>query len=286
MTAVLGAAISRRDSGPLYLDIRDIFVDTIGDVLPREAVWLAKPVFSALERFAISRAIAVNLVSEGFAEYFQSRYPSSRLTFFSNGIDPEFLQEPVTSPDMAPGNPLSVLYAGNIGQGQGLHLIVPALAERLLGRAVLKMIGDGGRRPQLEKALADAGSSNVKLVPPMVRDRLIEEYRRADILFMHLNSHAAFTKVLPSKIFEYAATGKPILAGVAGHAAQFLRDNVENAAVFRPCDVDDAMRAIGTLSLKSISRTDFVRRFAREAVSREMAQDVSRLAGTRSPAGD
>ena len=282
MTAVLGAAISSRESQPLYLDIRDIFVDTIGDVLPRGAVWLAKPFFSALERFAVTRAIGVNLVSEGFTEYFRSRYPSSRLTFFSNGIDPEFLQESVTpTVDVAPGDPLTVLYAGNIGEGQGLHLIVPPLARRLLGRAVLRVIGDGGRRAQLEKALVAAGSSNVTLVPPMIRDKLIEEYRSADILFMHLNAHSAFRKVLPSKIFEYAATGKPILAGVAGHAAQFLRDNVENAAVFRPCDVDDAVRAMDTLSLKSVSRSDFVKRFARDAVAREMAQDVSLLARAR-----
>jgi len=31
----------------------------------------------------------------------------------------------------------------------------------------------------------------------------------ADVLFLHLNAYKAFEKVLPSKIFEYAATGRP-----------------------------------------------------------------------------
>jgi hypothetical protein len=34
MTAALGALIARRKRARLYLDIRDIFVDTIGDVSP------------------------------------------------------------------------------------------------------------------------------------------------------------------------------------------------------------------------------------------------------------
>lgn len=40
MTAVLGASIARSRKVPLYLDIRDIFVDTIQDILPR---WLGRP---------------------------------------------------------------------------------------------------------------------------------------------------------------------------------------------------------------------------------------------------
>ena len=48
MTAVLGAHVARRQKIPLYLDIRDIFVYTIQDILPR---WLARPmggIFSSM----------------------------------------------------------------------------------------------------------------------------------------------------------------------------------------------------------------------------------------------
>ena len=48
------------------------------------------------------------------------------------------------------------------------------------------------------------------------------------ILFIHLNAYPAFEKVLPSKIFEYAATGKPILAGVSGYSADFIRNNLKD----------------------------------------------------------
>ena len=78
MTAALGAFIARRKHATLYLDIRDIFVDTISDLLLSKLSWIAKPGFSALERWTIGRAARVNLVSRGFEKYFSSRYPMER----------------------------------------------------------------------------------------------------------------------------------------------------------------------------------------------------------------
>ncbi len=135
MTAALGAWISRRTGACLYLDIRDIFVDTIKDVLPKRFARVAKPLFSVLEGWTMRRASKINLVSAGFGEYFSTRYPRQPYSFFTNGIDDEFLPEalPLAAPAQEKsGKILSVLYAGNIGEGQGLHTILPPLAARML----------------------------------------------------------------------------------------------------------------------------------------------------------
>jgi glycosyltransferase involved in cell wall biosynthesis len=279
MTAVLGAWIARREHAKLYLDIRDIFVETIGDVLRPAVASLVSPVLSLLERYAIRRADHLNLVSEGFAPYFQKRYPHIQPTYFTNGIDPEFLgpmpAQPITTVSTAPAR---VLYAGNIGEGQGLHQVIPALALRMRDRVRFRVIGDGGRREALQAAVKNAGCSNVELLPPMGRDQLIQEYLDADVLFLHLNDLAAFEKVLPSKIFEYAATGKPIWAGVAGYAARFLEQNVENSAVFRPCAADEAMAVFNRLRLGLTPRIEFRERFSRQRITAAMADDLLRLA--------
>ena len=120
MTAVLGAWVARKKRIPLYLDIRDIFVDTIKDVLPRHVAMLAKPVFSLLEWWVINRASKVNLVSQGFAEYFSTRYPKQKFSYFTNGIDSEFLSIPVLEPGVRTRDVVEVLYAGNLGEGNGL----------------------------------------------------------------------------------------------------------------------------------------------------------------------
>lgn len=277
MTAVLGSVVARWKRAPLYLDIRDIFVDTIGDVLSKRAIAVVKPIFVALEKVSLRRARRVNLVSEGFLDYFRERYPQLTYSLFSNGVDPEFMSGFDGAGDTVSGlsgKPIVVLYAGNMGEGQGLHAIIPKLAEKMGDRIRFRLIGDGGRRSMLDRTIRASGVRNVELIDPVSRLRLIEEYRTADVLFLHLNDYDAFKKVLPSKIFEYAATGKPIWAGVAGFAERFLRREVRNAAVFEPGNVNDAVTAFGTLELAFVSRREFVARYSREAISRDMADDI------------
>lgn len=280
MTAILGAYLSKRIGSKLYLDIRDIFVDTIKDALPKKIAYMIKPLFSILEWWAIQRASKINLVSEGFFPYFRKRYPKKEFSLFTNGIDQEFVEnKPILA---APCNSrvLSVVYAGNMGEGQGLHAIIPDLAQRFVGRLQFKLIGDGGRKQKLLAALAAAGCTNVEIFPPVSRDELVKIYQSADVLFLHLNDYDAFRKVLPSKVFEYGALGKPVWAGVAGHAADFVKRNITNSAVFMPCDADDAVNSFEYLELITQPREDFVEKFARVNIMREMAIDIISVAAT------
>ena len=265
MTATLGAWIARRKRARLYLDIRDLFVDTIQEVLPSGPAWPARMLFAQLESWTMRRADRINLVSRGFEDYFRSHYADRSLASFSNGIDAEFLSPTPPAVPAASGRArdgaVTILYAGNIGEGQGLHEVLPQLSTALKGRARFVVIGDGGRRAALERALT--GVDNVELRAPMARPELLQAYRAADVLFLHLGTKRAFEKVLPSKVFEYAALGKPVLAGVAGYAARFIREEVANAAVFPPANVAEAVRGFESLELVDRPRPEFVAKYAR-----------------------
>jgi len=274
MTAILGAYVSKRRKSKLYLDIRDIFVDTIRDVLPKKARWFISPVFSILEGWVIRSAVGINLVSAGFLPYFRERYSKKKFFIFTNGIDDEFIGHQASENLISKSNLLNIVYAGNIGEGQGLHSIIPELARRFSDRMHFKIIGDGGRRSQLASAVKSLGCSNVEILPPVNRNELIEIYQKADVLFLHLNDYAAFRKVLPSKIFEYGALGKPIWAGVAGYAAEFIKENLNNSAVFMPCDVEEAHKSFDNLELATRPRDDFVEKFSRAKIMKNLAANI------------
>ncbi|WP_219095346.1 glycosyltransferase family 4 protein [Pseudomonas sp. UMAB-40] len=274
MTAALGAFIARSQKTPLYLDIRDIFVDTIKDVLPKKIIWLIKPMLSLLERITITSAKKVNLVSAGFLPYFKERYPDQAYSLFTNGIDDEFLDVQTEQDNSVQDEILNVVYAGNIGEGQGLHNIIPQLAKQFTGKLKFQVIGDGGRLPILKEAIASAGCTNVELLSPVKRDALIQVYQSADVLFLHLNDYDAFRKVLPSKLFEYAAMGKPIWAGIAGYSASFVLEHIENAVVFPPCDVTAAVKSFESLNISIGQRAGFIEHFARVNIMRDMSKDI------------
>jgi hypothetical protein len=142
-----------------------------------------------------------------------------------------------------------------------------------------KIIGDGGRKDALIAALVSAGVDNVELLPPMNRTQLIKAYQSADVLFLHLNDYDAFRKVLPSKLFEYGAMGKPIWAGVSGYAAEFMRTELDNSAVFHPCNAVEAERVFSQLKLQNKPRDRFAAKFARLNIANVMAADVVNAIG-------
>ena len=276
MTAALGAQVAKQTGARLYLDIRDLFTDTMSGILADSALRHLMPAFLWLEKKTLNTADRVNVVSEGFLPHVKLIAPSQTYRTFTNGIDDQFLTPDFTKSTNHNHDLPLVVYAGNMGEGQGLHKIVPEAAHLLRGIACFRLIGDGSCREKLKKAVSESNLSNVEILDPLPRNELFEHYRQADVLFIHLNDQPAFRKVLPSKFFECVATGKSILAGVAGYPAEFLRTNAPDAEVFSPCDSVELVAALRRLlvSPRIINRTSFKESFSRESIMLKMARDV------------
>ena len=273
LTATLGAFIAFRVRARLYLDIRDIFVDTLQHVSLPFFSRLLIPVLRLLENLTLRRAAHVNLVSAGFVEYFMNRHPSISFSVITNGIDNFFINIDYAKQTVSLRT--VVLYAGNIGDGQGLIHIIPEIARKLRDSHEFWIVGDGGQRPQLERSVKDL--ENVKIKSPVGREDLLTLYRESDILFLHLNDYPAFLKVLPSKLFEYAATGKPIVAGVAGYPALFLKD-LPRVVTFQPSNVGEGIAAIRDIKLGLVSRQSFIEHYRRVKLSQDLADSLLNVA--------
>lgn len=275
-TAFLGAKIASKQKTPLFLDIRDIFTDTMQSIL-KFPVSLLLPLFKYIERYTIKTANHINLVSEGFLSYFQVK-ENCKISTISNGIDQCFhdmryekAKQPIKR----------IVYAGNIGKGQALEKIIPTLASATKELCEFYIIGGGGQQQNLINACKTL--SNVYIFPPVVRDELIAHYQNADILFLHLDDLPAFNKVLPSKIFEYAITGKPILAGITGYAADFAQQQITGSWLFHPCDAENAIKQLHRIletQCASYNRDAFYEKFNREKLMRELAKQVIALSHT------
>jgi hypothetical protein len=271
-TAYLGYNIAKKQRVPLYLDIRDIFTDTMKDVLKGGMVKrVALPLLKTIENRVFNYATHINLISGGFKSYF-SKYTAPSYSYFSNGIDNEFLNLSAT-PNIDKQERI-ITYAGNMGEGQGLHKIIPQAAMTLGNKYKFVVIGDGGAKQKLIDKLNELRVTNVELRNPMSRKELLEIYKQSDFLFLHLNDYEAFEKVLPSKIFELGAYDKPLIAGVAGFANTFIDENISNRILFLPGRVDDMVEQLNNYIYKTGFRQDFIRKFKREQINKEMAASI------------
>tara|TARA_B100001057_G_scaffold501216_1_gene622102 strand:+ start:6519 stop:7685 length:1167 start_codon:yes stop_codon:yes gene_type:complete len=276
MTASLSAWIAKNTGSKLYLDIRDLFTDTMDDILFRSYLKMFMPIFRKLEKWTFNSADKINIVSPGFLDHLKKISPTISPSVYTNGIDEEFIIENFSSNQIR-SVPL-ILYTGNIGGGQGLHKILPKAINEIKN-IKFKIIGDGSAKKFLIDQDLLQFTQNIEFLNPMPRKDLINEYQNADILFIHLNDHKAFSKVLPSKIFEYAATGKPILAGISGYAAEFFSNHIKGSEVFNPCDVDSMKISLQKLlkGPKIINRKDFCLQFSRRNIMKKFASDVLTL---------
>lgn len=278
-TAYLASRIASRRSIPLYLDIRDLFLDTISDLIRTPLAALLKVPLKWIENKTFSSAHHINLISPGFSNYMESR-TDAKLSFYTHGIDPLFTTYdffPEKKETIDKQKKKCILYAGNIGEGQGLHKIIPQVAESFEEEYDFKIIGDGGARKKLEFEIAKKGCKNVNVINPISREEILIEYANADFIMIHLNNYDAFKKVLPSKIFEVGAIGKPIIAGVGGYAREFISEHLPDTLFFKPGDPASFAESLTTakgLETGELNREFFIKKFARKRINKELTHSI------------
>lgn len=275
-TGLLGLIIARTKKKPLFLDVRDIFSDSLELVVPKFLKSSIRIIFY-LENLIIRSADHLNFVSEGFSDTYilPENIPVS---YFSNGIDDIFLD---VKKSKASTKKISITYAGNIGLAQDLHNFLPALCIRYPAIS-FTVIGDGSGFTLLSEAISSLNLKNIRLSTPIGREALIEEYIRSDILLLNLQKIRGFEKVLPSKIFEYAAFNKPIIAGVSGYCRKFLDRNVSACWCVKNSDAESYSEAIEEVLTflerdEAIDRSVFVLKFQRKIIMRELADTLLAL---------
>ncbi len=274
LTGVLAAIVAKRCRAKLYVDIRDLFVEAISDTVLATIGFAVRPLLAGMEKYLYRSANMINVVSEAFIPRIKSIAPKVKVTCFRNGIDEEFLNAEFDKP-VRDDRPV-VLYAGNIGAGQALQKIIPCIAKDTENSVYYKIIGDGRKRNELIRKVNDLNLTNVEVLEPVAREDLIAHYRQADILFLHSDACKSFLKVIPSKLFEYSVTNKPILAGLGGHSASILINEIPGSAVFSPCNTKEMKSALDRLlkETKPINRSRFIERNMRKKIVAQIATDI------------
>jgi len=123
--------------------------------------------------------------------------------------------------------------------------------------------------------MAKQNITNIEILNPVNREKLLEYYKQSHFLFLHLNSYKAFEKVLPSKLFEYGATNIPIIAGVSGFANEFIKVNLQNTILFKPCDSNNLVKELKNYNYLLQERKDFIEKYRRDNISYALSVSIN-----------
>jgi glycosyltransferase involved in cell wall biosynthesis len=165
--------------------------------------------------------------SKAFEAQVAALAPGKRIVYYPNSVESLFFNPPdVTLPDIpALKNGFPVVFAGNIGIGQAVEVIVDA-ATLLKDHAHIRFIvvGQGSRREWLCQEARLRGLTNLHLPGRYPMETMPGVMQKAAVLLVTLADQPIFAATVPNKVQAYMAVGRPILACMNGEGARLVEE--------------------------------------------------------------
>ncbi len=253
--APLALLASKIAGGKSWLHVQDFEVDAAFELGILKSRFLQRMVLSA-EHFMMRRFDRASTISEKMLERLHMKgVRKDALALFPNWSDLDVVR-PLVQPSQfldewsLADKGLIVLYSGNMGEKQGLEILVD-VARKLEGRGIhFVMCGDGAAKSRLESYAQ--GLTNITFRPLQPIEKLNDLLGLADVHVLPQRADAA-DLVLPSKLTNMLASGRPVVA-TANPDTQVAVIVEECGLITSPGDPEQLAEAIRSLAENSVLR--------------------------------
>ena len=285
-TALSGRTLSFFKCKPWVMEIRDLWPESIKAVGATKATWALR-YFEYEEMWCYRSARKLIVVTYTFKEKIANKgIDASKITVIKNGTDcSEFYPKPkdkaiVESLDLE--GKIVLGYIGTHGMAHKLDFILRC-AHRLRGTKYhFLLIGAGAEKENLLRLREELGCTNVTMLDPVAKANVNRYISVLDIALINLRKSDLFTSVIPSKIFENAAMGIPILMGVQGEA-QALVEQYHAGLCFEPEDEEDFIAKLDSLRSPEVyaklkqGGEQLAKDFDRKVLAKQMYEELKQV---------
>ena len=224
MSAKPAVAYAKKHKTPLLLYCLDIWPESAQaqiknkNSLPYKLIAkLSKNIYAACDHIAVTSRPFIEYLSE------ENGIDKEKMSYIPQHADKRYLDEDFST---SASDTVNFMYAGNIGKGQLLEVIINAVAEIKdnIGFKV-HIVGDGSQRAQLEELVKTLDvQDKVVFYGNQKREDMVGYYKMADALLLTLRGNNFVGNTMPGKLQAYMSTGKPIFAAINGAAAEVISE--------------------------------------------------------------
>jgi colanic acid biosynthesis glycosyl transferase WcaI len=263
---------------PFVYEIQDLWPETLAATgmlnSPRLLKWVGH-----FGKFVYRRAAAITVISPGFKRnLIEKGVPADKIHVIPNWADEEVYRPVARDETRAREHGLrdrfNIMFAGVMGAAQALDTVLDA-AESLRDVPAVQfvLIGDGIDVERLKQQVAARDLTNVRFIGRQPAERMPHFFAWADALLVHLKRDPLFEITIPSKTIAYLACGRPILCGVAGDAADVVRD-AQAGLIVPPQDAGALAQAVRDLAHMPVDQREALGRNGRAAFEKHYTRAV------------
>jgi colanic acid biosynthesis glycosyl transferase WcaI len=266
---------SRLGGAAFLLEIRDLWPEGLLATGQASTDSMSYRFLDHVAGFLNKRADHIVAVTDAIRDHLveQRGVPDTRVDVVRAGVASEAFQSVVEPEESkrkwdAEGR-FVVSYVGTHGNAHDLWSILRA-AEKIstINPDVLFFFaGQGAEATQLRDHASSLGLTNVKFLGGIDRREIPSLLNASDICLATLRDSPIFRTVVPTKLYEYMAAGRPIICNVPGEATEMLER--AGTGVYVPAADPDALVGAIKMLIADPERRFAMGRAGREAVRKD-----------------
>jgi glycosyltransferase involved in cell wall biosynthesis len=232
LVGLAGWWIARWQRVPFVFEVRDLWPESLAAVGAGSEKSLLHGSLRAAAGFLYRKSRRIVVVTPAFREHLIRHWnvPSARISVVENGVETDLFSPANTDPGIrrqleAEGKFL-VCYLGTMGMAHGLETLVEA-ASRLQAshpQVVFALVGEGSDKQRIKTLVTSQALRNVRFVDQQPRERVPAYINASDACLVLLKKTDLFRTVVPTKMLEFMACGRPVIVGVEGEAGKIMEE--------------------------------------------------------------
>lgn len=222
-TQLIGLSIKKRYPHIRWIaDLRDPWTDIYyyNEFYPTP---ISRSIDSTYEKKVLKEADHIITVGESLKELFSQKFQGSgkKIDIITNGYDEADFNDLNTFPDV-----FTITYVGTLSDIYPLGSFIKALRkyEESGNRFLLRFIGSVSPA-QKKFIITQIGNTYLEFIPYVDHQTAIKYMLKSSVLLLIIPDHKSNKGIITGKIFEYIASGKPVIciAPEDGDAAAIIR---------------------------------------------------------------
>ncbi|MDG5767486.1 glycosyltransferase family 4 protein [Balneolales bacterium ANBcel1] len=250
-TTWTGFALSLIKRKPWVFELRDLWPESIKSVGAIHDGFLYR-FLEKIELFLYRKAHHIIPNTYAFGDNLVGRgIPEEKISVIPNGANLELFDPGTDSGDlrdsMGLGGKFVIGYIGTHGMAHALDFVIRSIVQLQDTSIHFIFIGDGAMKKHTMQLAEDFGLDNVTFLDPVPKNDMPRYLALVDASLAPLIKTETFKTVIPSKIFEAGAMGKPMLLGVDGQARSIVEEH-GSGLYFEPENTEDFIARVKQLA--------------------------------------